>query len=217
MAAAEEDMMLRLKNILLPLASFDLEIDLELPKRVTAITGPSGAGKTSLLEVIAGLRKVRRGSVELDGVDLTRLRPEERAIGYVPQDLALFPHLSVERNIFYGGSGNAQIRPEHVVKTLQIEPLLKRSVSKISGGEQQRVAVARALLASPRLLLLDEPLGSIDLELKAQVLPYLRRVRDEFQIPMVYVTHGESEATQIADEVVLMARGKLTERRSINS
>src|SRR3954447_25757170 len=99
MAFAQTNLMLRLTNILLPLAAFDLAIDVELPRRVTAITGPSGAGKTSLLEVIAGLRRLRSGVVELDGTDLTQTRPEKRAIGYVPQDLALFPHLSVEQNI----------------------------------------------------------------------------------------------------------------------
>src|SRR5262249_25268517 len=145
---AQAIVMLRLTNILLPLATFELVIDVELSKRVTAITGPSGAGKTSLLEVIAGLRKLKSGKVEMDGMDLTHVRPEKRAIGYVPQDLALFPHLSVERNIYFGGHGAPQILAEHVIGTLQIEPLLKRSVTEISGGEQQRVALARALLSA---------------------------------------------------------------------
>src|SRR3954468_14334823 len=125
MAFAQTIVMLRLSNILLPLATFDLIVDLELPKRVTAITGPSGAGKTSLLEVIAGLRKLKSGRVELDGTELTQMRPKKRSIGYVPQDLALFPHLSVERNIYYGGQGGPRISAQHVIQTLQIEPLLK--------------------------------------------------------------------------------------------
>lgn len=208
--------MLRLTNILLPLAAFDLSIDLELTKRVTAITGPSGAGKTSLLEVIAGLRKLKSGKIELNGTDLTRLRPENRAIGYVPQDLALFPHLSVERNVYYGGHGNPQISPEHVIKTLQIEPLLKRRITEISGGEQQRVALARALLSCPKLLLLDEPLGSLDPDLKSKVLPYLSRVRDEFEIPMLYVTHDAAEAAMIAQETVMLEKGKVV-ARSVSS
>lgn len=208
--------MLRLTNILLPLATFDLSIDLELPKRVTAITGPSGAGKTSLLEVIAGLRKLKSGKIELNGIDLTHLRPEKRAIGYVPQDLALFPHLSVERNIYYGGRGGSQISSEHVIKTLQIEPLLSRRITEISGGEQQRVALARALLACPKLLLLDEPLGSLDPELKSKVLPYLCRVRDEFQIPMLYVTHDSAEAAMIAQETIALDKGKVL-ARSVSS
>jgi molybdate transport system ATP-binding protein len=207
--------MLRLRNILLPLASFDLSLDLELPRRVTAISGPSGAGKTSLLDLIAGLRRASQGSIELDGAILTdisrkiHLPPEKRHIGYVPQDLALFPHLSVERNINYGGHGSPTIDPAHVVETLEIKPLLQRRVTEISGGEQQRVALARALLSAPRLLLLDEPLGSLDPELKSKVLPYLRRVRDEFQIPMLYVTHDQSEAAEIAEETIMIEKGRL--------
>jgi molybdate transport system ATP-binding protein len=206
--------MLRLTNILLPLATFDLAVDLELPKRVTAITGPSGAGKTSLLEVIAGLRKVKSGRVELDGLDLTNVRPEKKAVGYVPQDLALFPHLSVQQNIYYGGVGGPKISADHVIQTLQIQPLLMRRVTEISGGEQQRVALARALLANPQLLLLDEPLGSLDPELKAKVLPYLCRVRDEFAIPMLYVTHDASEAAMIAQETIALERGKIAARKT---
>ena len=208
--------MLRLTNILLPLASFDLSLDLELPHRVTAIIGPSGAGKTSLLEVIAGLRKLKSGRVELNETDLTKLPPETRSIGYVPQDLALFPHLTVERNIYFGGQGSQRISPEHVLKILEIEPLLNRRVTEISGGEQQRAALARALLASPRLLLLDEPLGSLDTELKSKVLPYLCKVRDEFKIPMLYVTHDRAEAARIAHETVVLERGKVI-ARSVNS
>jgi molybdate transport system ATP-binding protein len=216
MAAPQKVLMLRLTNILLPLATFDLAIDLELPKRVTAITGPSGAGKTSLLEVIAGLRKLNSGKIELNGTDLTYLRPEKRAIGYVPQDLALFPHLSVERNIYYGGHGGPQISAEHVIKTLQIEPLLRRRITEISGGEQQRVALARALLSCPKLLLLDEPLGSLDPDLKSKVLPYLCRVRDEFEIPMLYVTHDSAEAAMIAQETIALEKGKVV-ARSVSS
>jgi molybdate transport system ATP-binding protein len=205
--------MLRLTNILLPLATFDLQMNVELPKRVTAITGPSGAGKTSLLELIAGLRKLKSGSVEVEGINVTHLKPEQRAIGYVPQDLALFPHLSVERNIYFGGHGGPRISSAHVIQTLQIEPLLKRRVTEISGGEQQRVALARALLSAPRLLLLDEPLGSLDPELKAKVLPYLCRVRDEFEIPMLYVTHDAAEAAMIAQEIILLEKGRIVARR----
>lgn len=214
MALAQTILMLRLKNILLPLAHFDLAIDIELPKRVTAITGPSGAGKTSLLEVIAGLRKLKSGNIELDGVELTFLRPEKRGVGYVPQDLALFPHLSVEQNIYFGGHGGPKIAPGHVVETLQIESLLKRRVTEISGGEQQRVALARALLSAPRLLLLDEPLGSLDPELKAKVLPYLCRVRDEFAIPTLYVTHDSAEAQTIAEEIVRLEGGVIVNQRN---
>jgi molybdate transport system ATP-binding protein len=214
-AFAQAILMLRLTNILLPLANFDLVVDVELSKRVTAIIGPSGAGKTSLLEVIAGLRKLKTGRVELDRLDLTHLRPEERAIGYVPQDLALFPHLSVQRNIYYGGYGGSQIAADHVIEVLEIGPLLNRSVTEISGGEQQRVALARALVSEPRLLLLDEPMGSLDPDLKARVLPYLCRVRDEFAIPMLYVTHDSNEAALIAEEEIVLQCGRVTQRRNM--
>jgi molybdate transport system ATP-binding protein len=219
MAVAEEKLMLRVANILLPLAHFDLAIDLEFPKRVTAICGPSGAGKTSLLEVIAGLRRPQSGSVDLDGDILSNaagglfIKPERRAVGYVPQDLALFPHLSVERNIFYGTHGKPGVESAHVTQVLEIEPLLKRQVTEISGGEQQRVALARALLSGPKLLLLDEPLGSLDPELKQKVLPYLRKVRDEFAIPMLYVTHDASEAAAIAEETIVIEHGRVKSRQ----
>jgi molybdate transport system ATP-binding protein len=216
MVASEKAIMLRLTNILLPLATFDLSVNVELPKRVTAITGASGAGKTSLLEVIAGLRKLKAGSVEMDGADLTRVRPEKRAIGYVPQDLALFPHLSVEQNIYYGGHGGSQISAERVLGTLQIAPLLRRRVTEISGGEQQRVALARALLSAPRLLLLDEPLGSLDPDLKAKALPFLCSVRDEFQIPMLYVTHDATEAAIVAQETIVLEKGRIVAQRHVS-
>lgn len=214
--------MLRLTDIVLPLATFELSIPhLVLSRHVTAISGPSGSGKTSLLELIAGLRKPKNGAIMLldrtlrdpeRGIDL---RPQQRAIGYVPQDLALFPHLSVEKNIYYGGHGGPDIGAEKVFEALQIEPLLKRRVTEISGGEQQRVALARALLSAPKLLLLDEPLGSLDPELKAKVLPYLCRVRDEFEIPMLYVTHDQNEAAHIAQELILIERGRVIAQRAM--
>jgi len=212
--------MIRLQNIVLPLANFELSISIELAHRVTAITGPSGAGKTSLLDLIAGLRQPKSALIEVDGVVLTdtmrgiRLAPERRAIGYVPQDLALFPHLCVKRNIFYGGHGGADIGADRVLETLEIESLLDRRVTEISGGEQQRVALARALLSAPRLLLLDEPLGSLDPALKAKVLPYLRRVRDEFKIPMLYVTHDSAEAAEIAEETVRVENGRISRQNA---
>ncbi len=210
---------LLLKNISLPLAQFTLEVEVEMHRHVTAIFGPSGAGKTSLLDLIAGLRAARSAFIQLDGTVLTdsakhfSVPPHQRGIGYVPQDLALFPHLSVLRNLLYGqksgGANDPAFRFEHVAEVLEIQPLVARGVTELSGGEKQRVALARALLASPRLLLLDEPLASLDAPLKAKIIPYLARVRDEFRIPMLCVTHDRFEALALADEIVVLQDGKV--------
>lgn len=212
-------MSLLLKNISLPLAHFTLEVNLEMRQRVTAVFGPSGAGKTSLLDLIAGLRAPRSAFIQLNGDVLTdtakkfSVATHRRGIGYVPQDLALFPHLSVRQNLFYGRkSGSDSDVPfsfEHVVKVLEIESLIPRNVTQLSGGEKQRVALARALLASPRLLLLDEPLASLDAPLKQKIIPYLARIRDEFQIPMLCVTHDRFVALTLADEIVVLMGGKV--------
>jgi molybdate transport system ATP-binding protein len=211
-------MKLLLKEIKLSLAEFTLESSAELRGNVTAIFGPSGAGKTSLLDLVAGLRRAKSAMIELNGKVLcdtagrvnvpTRLRE----LGYVPQDLALFPHLSVKQNLLYGckqqTDGNSLFGFEHVVQVLEIQTLIGRGVNDLSGGERQRVALARALLASPKLLLLDEPLASLDAKLKARIIPYLRRVREEFEVPMLYVTHDADEVIALCDEVVVMDRGR---------
>ena len=216
-------MNLLLQNISLRLADFTLEIDAQLQCQVTGLFGPSGAGKTSLLDLIAGLRQPASALIALNDRVLTDtaagvvMPPRWREIGYVPQDLALFPHLSVRKNLLYGHRNSRETGPlfgfEHVTEALQIQPLLARGVGELSGGEQQRVALARALLTSPRLLLLDEPLASLDAGLKAKIIPYLRRVRDEFQLPILYVTHDEQEVLALCDEVLEMQRGQITERR----
>jgi molybdate transport system ATP-binding protein len=236
-------MSLLLKNISLPLVHFTLEVDVEFNRRVTAVFGPSGAGKTSLLDLIAGLRAPRSAFIQLDSEVLTdtaknlSVPAHRRGIGYVPQDFALFPHLSVRQNLLYGRKSSVvrASRPfvsnvqrtggtpvplpaaaagspftfEHVVDVLEIQPLISRGVTALSGGEKQRVALARALLASPQLLLLDEPLASLDLPLKEKILPYLTRVRDEFQIPMLCVTHDRFVAHTLAEEIVVMVNGKV--------
>jgi len=214
-------MSLLLKNISLPLAPFTLEADIELHNRITVIFGPSGAGKTSLLDLVAGLRRAQSAFIQLDGqvlTDTTRnieVATRHRGIGYVPQDLALFPHLSVRQNLSYGCKSNSEATRlfpfERVVEVLEIQPLLPRGVTQLSGGEQQRVALARALLASPRLLLLDEPLASLDLNLKARILPCLARIRDEFNLPMLYVTHDRHEMLALADEMVVLCNGKVAQ------
>jgi molybdate transport system ATP-binding protein len=212
-------MSLLLKGISLSLADFALSADLELQGRTTGIFGPSGAGKTSLLDLIAGLRRAGSAFIQLDSEILTDTRrgifipPRRRGIGYVPQDLALFPHFSVLRNLLYGQKTNEEPKAlfslNHVVGTLELRPVLHRRIHDLSGGEQQRVALARALLASPRLLLLDEPLGSLDAQLKARILPYLTRIRDEFQVPMLYVTHDPAEVVALCDNVVRLHRGQV--------
>jgi molybdate transport system ATP-binding protein len=220
-------MNLLLQNISLPLAEFTLEIDAQLQCQVTGIFGPSGAGKTSLLDLIAGLRQPASARIALNDRVLTDtaagvvMPPRLREIGYVPQDLALFPHLSVRQNLLYGHRNGRETGPlfgfEHVTEVLQIQPLTARGTGDLSGGERQRVALARALLTSPRLLLLDEPLASLETGLKAKIIPYLRRVRDEFQLPILYVTHDEQEVLALCDEVLEMQRGRMTGRRRMNA
>jgi molybdate transport system ATP-binding protein len=215
-------MKLLLKHISLRLAEFVLQVDVELAGQVTAICGPSGAGKTSLLDLIAGLRRPQSALVQLEGRVLTdtarglALPPRAREIGYVPQDLALFPHLSVRKNLLYGcrttGPREGLFSYEHVAGVLEIGPLAGRNVTDLSGGEKQRVALARALLTSPKLLLLDEPLAGLDAALKAKIIPYLARVRDEFRVPMLYVSHDRQEIQSLCDEVVELERGQVLPR-----
>jgi molybdate transport system ATP-binding protein len=205
-------MSLAIRELLLPLGEITLDVTLELDARTTALFGPSGAGKTTLLECIAGLRTPERGRIELHGRDVTGLPPRLRGIGYVPQDDALFPHLSVRQNVFYG----AREAGSEAIEVLEIAPLLERSVKRLSGGERKRVALARALLTKPTLLLLDEPLAGVDLALRGRVLEYLVRVRDELAVPTVYVTHHMDEAEAICEEVVLLDRGRVTGRRRLH-
>ena len=195
-----------IRDLVLPLAHHTLEASVEMTARTTAIYGPSGSGKTSLLEAIAGLRTPAAGTIELmDRVvfdaGTTFVPPRERHVGYVPQDDALFPHLSVRSNIFYGAPGNGA---EHVIEVLEIGHLLDRGVKRLSGGERKRVALARALLSRPAVLLLDEPLAGVDAALRARVLAHLVRVRDEFPIPMLYVTHQREEADAICEAMVVL-------------
>jgi molybdate transport system ATP-binding protein len=196
----------------LPLARFRLRVDVRLGAGVTALMGPSGSGKTSLLEALAGLRPGARGRIAVSGAAWLDtgagvcVPPEGRHVGYVPQDAGLFPHLSVRGNVLFG------VRPdeaaaETAIDTLEIRPLLARRPASLSGGERQRVALARALATRPRLLLLDEPLASLDAALRGRVLPYLVRIRDEWKVPCLYVTHNVGEALAIAEHLVLLREG----------
>ncbi len=218
-------MKLLLKKICLPLAEFSLSLDVEIQNQVTAVFGPSGAGKTSLLDLIAGLRHPKSAFIQVGDRVLTdttaniRVPTRHRQIGYVPQDLALFPHLSVQQNLLYGAKGirtpGTAFSYEHVTEVLEIQPLADRRVTNLSGGEKQRVALARALLASPQLLLLDEPLASLDTMLKSKIIPYLARIRDEFRIPMLYVTHDWDEVQALCTEALIMDRGQIVRREAI--
>jgi molybdate transport system ATP-binding protein len=196
----------------IPLARFALRVDLRLGAGVTALMGPSGAGKTSLLEAIAGLRRKTRGRITLDGtvwLDSTTgamLPPEKRRVGYVPQDAGLFPHLTVSGNVRFGARREPAAAAS-AIDTLEIATLLERYPASLSGGERQRVALARALATRPRLLLLDEPLASLDVALRERILPYLVRIREEWRVPCVYVTHNVGEAVAIAERLVLLRDG----------
>lgn len=215
-------MNLRLDQVRLPLGAFTLEIDATLNRLITGVFGASGAGKTSLLDLIAGLRRPSAGKVQMDDRILfdagtgVHLPPRFRRIGYVPQDLALFPHLSVRANLLYGYCRevveNPSITFPHVIEVMEISTLLERNVTSLSGGEQQRVGFARAILSAPRLLLLDEPMSSLDSRLKTRLIPFLHRIRDEFRIPFVYVTHDAGELIALCDEVLVLDRGYLVER-----
>ncbi|HVT45333.1 MAG TPA: molybdenum ABC transporter ATP-binding protein [Thermoanaerobaculia bacterium] len=203
-------------DIRLPLATFVLEVACAFESRVTAIVGPSGAGKTSLLEAIAGLRPKTAGRVVIgdhvahDSIRGIFVPPERRRVGYVPQEGALFPHLDVRRNLLFGGRDLERLKA--LSKILEIEQLFDRFPAVLSGGERQRVALGRALMTSPRLLLLDEPLAALHQPLKEKLLVYLRRIREEMNVPIIYVTHHPVEAMALADEAVMLENGRVTMR-----
>ena len=208
-------MKLSLGKISLSLAGFDLEVDLELTAERTGIFGPSGAGKTSLLETIAGLRAARSEEIRFNDNCFTGRPVRKRRIGYVPQDDSLFPHLDVRRNLLYGRPAAARdpkFSLAHVTQFLAIESLLNRDVRQLSRGERQRVTIGRGLLSEPQLLLLDEPLTGLDRELRETILGQLRALPNEFDLPMLYVTHDRAEAIALCDEVLLMERGKIVGR-----
>lgn len=212
-------MRLRLEKVRVLLPDFCLEANLELKKKVTALVGPSGAGKTTLLEVIAGIRMVESARIQLGDRVLTdtqsglHIPPHHRRIGYVPQDLALFPHLSVGKNLLFGHRRDSRqplTNPGEMAEILGIERLLDRPIGSLSGGERQRIALGRALLASPELLLLDEPLASLDDALRHRLLPCLARIRDRFDIPWIYVSHNRNEWAALCDEVLFLENGQIT-------
>jgi len=201
------------------LGEFALQASFTSEGRVTGLFGASGAGKTSLINIIAGLLRPDRGTVVLDGETLddtaagVHVPVHRRRIGYVFQDARLFPHLDVRSNLDYGRRMNRladdPAARKRVTDLLDIGGLLDRRPGQLSGGERQRVAFGRALLSKPRLLLLDEPLGSLDEGRKMEILPYLVRLRDEARIPMVYVSHDAAELRQLATQIVMLRHGQI--------
>ncbi|SDH90211.1 molybdenum ABC transporter ATP-binding protein [Pseudomonas panipatensis] len=206
-------------RFLLDYPGFSLDLDLRLPGRgVTALFGPSGSGKSTCLRCVAGLERPRQARLLVNGEvwqDSARglfLPPHRRAIGYVFQDANLFEHLSVQRNLEYGmrrvPRAARRVELAQAAALLGIEQLLERMPRHLSGGERQRVGIARALLTSPRLLLMDEPLAALDLPRKAEILPYLERLHDELEIPVLYVSHSPDEVARLADHLVLLEDGR---------
>jgi molybdate transport system ATP-binding protein len=218
-APAWELTMLRV-DVAKQLGEFKIEAAFESQGRVTGLFGASGAGKTSLINMIAGLLRPDRGSIAIDDevLDDTATRvhipAHRRRIGYVFQDARLFPHLDVRENLDYGRRMNRladdPAQRKRITDLLDIGDLLERRPGQLSGGERQRTALGRALLSKPRLLLLDEPLGSLDEGRKVEILPYLVRLRDEANVPMVYVSHDAAEMRQLATQIVMLRNGKVT-------
>ncbi|WP_095108470.1 molybdenum ABC transporter ATP-binding protein [Pseudomonas sp. Irchel 3E20] len=198
---------------------FSLDVDLQLPGRgITALYGHSGSGKTTCLRCIAGLEKAQQGFVQVndeiwqDSANQRFVPPHKRALGYVFQEASLFTHLSVRANLAFGlrriPRAQRRVDMAQATQLLGIGHLLERHPQHLSGGERQRVGIARALLTSPRILLMDEPLAALDSQRKSEILPYLERLHDELDIPILYVSHSQDEVARLADHIVLLEQGK---------
>lgn len=205
-------------------SGFSVEAAFQAPAGVTALFGTSGAGKTTLLRMIAGTLRPEQGRIALGGLVLfdgdksINLKPEQRHIGYVYQDARLFPHLNVLRNLTYAqwaGKRQSHRKVEEITGLLGLEHLLQHKPHQLSGGEKQRVAIGRALLSAPKLLLLDEPLSSLDHARRQEILPYLERLRDESGLPIVYVSHEVDEVARLADTLVLLEQGRVRNSGSV--
>jgi len=218
MKPAEETISVRYAGVV---GTFNLDVTFDVPARgITALYGPSGCGKTTLLRCVAGLIHLTghltvAGQTWQDDVTGRYLAPHERPVGYVFQEASLFPHLSVRGNLRYGHrralkKGAAEhVRFDNVVQLLGIKPLLDRATGDLSGGERQRIALGRALLAQPQLLLMDEPLSALDRMTKEEILPYFKVLRDSLSVPVFYVSHDISEIEELADHLVLLDAGSL--------
>lgn len=213
---------IRARQQLGPLA-LDIALEIETAG-VLALFGPSGAGKTSILNWIAGLNRPDSGHIRIDGRTLfdagagIDLPPDRRGLGYVFQEPRLFPHLGVKANLLYGwhgrrhgrgGDERPEITLDQVVQLLGIGHLLDRRIGHLSGGEQQRIAIGRALLAQPQVLLMDEPLAAVDQRRKSEILPFIESLHAELRIPIIYISHDADEILRIADQVALIVEGKL--------
>jgi molybdate transport system ATP-binding protein len=206
---------------------FSLEVDFEAPTPgVTALFGRSGAGKSTITQLIAGLWRADAGRVVLndrvlfDSQRAINLRPETRHIGYVFQDLRLFPHLNVADNLRYGqrrAGADTVVDWARAIELLELGPLLQRRTAQLSGGERQRVALGRALLSQPQLLLLDEPLAAIDARKRGELLPYFERLRDELSLPMILVTHQFEDLLRLATRVVLLEAGRVSAQGELST
>jgi molybdate transport system ATP-binding protein len=209
-------------DLAIPCGGFDVELAWETSEPALGLFGASGAGKTTVLESLAGIRRAARGRIEVGGrvwLDSARgvsLRPEARGVGYVPQEMLLFPHLDVLENLRVGERraqrSARRLDPDRVLEVLELAPLARRSARELSGGERQRVALGRALCSAPELLLLDEPLANLDQPLRRRILPYLLRVREEFAIPTLFVSHDPSEMSLLAREVTVLDAGRCVAR-----
>lgn len=201
------------------LTGFTLDVAFDAPAGLTVLFGASGSGKTSVIDAVAGLNRGATGRISVQGQVLMdsaaglHLPTHRRQLGYIFQDARLFPHMSVARNLTYGtlvtGSRPDPARFDQVIDMLGIAPLLSRRPARLSGGETQRVAIGRALLARPRLILADEPLAALDDPRKAEILPYFERLRDESDVPILYVTHSASEVARLATTVVALEAGRV--------
>lgn len=207
------------------LGKFQLSARFECGSETTAIFGPSGAGKSSILSMVAGLTSPDSGRIELNGKVLfdkenrIDIAAENRGIGMVFQDARLFPNMNVQKNLTYAewaGKRRGNINFDDVISLLGLEKLLLRMPSKLSGGERQRVAIGRALLSDPKILLLDEPLASLDVKRRQRLLPFLKSVRDEFKIPMLFVSHEPDDVKQLADRLILVEDGCVTDAGPIS-
>ena len=198
--------------------TFNLDVDLDLPaKGITAVFGESGSGKTTLLRCIAGLETSSRGEIRVRGVGWQRetdfIPCHQRRVGYVFQESSLFPHLNVKKNIAFGISRSpSQLDTEHyheIIELMGLASLLQQYPDQLSGGERQRAAIARALIIEPDLLLMDEPLASLDMKRKQEILPYLESVHEKLDVPIIYVTHSIDEVARLADYLVVLQEGKV--------